>query len=99
MELNFLVYLLIGELFVYLGMHFPPLSESTISLIRRIWTCSLCSGVWVFTFLSFVMKVVMFREVFYFPVISELATGGLIAFVAHLVELGWKSKFEVIIIE
>ena len=99
MTLSFLVYLLIGELFIFLGMKFPPFSESRFKFVKSLWTCSLCAGTWVFTFLSFIMHEVMFREIFYTPFISELATGGLIAFFAHLVELGWKSKFEVLVIE
>ena len=99
MTIEFLVYLLIGEIFIFLGMKFPPFSESRFDFVKRLWTCSLCAGTWVFTFLSFALGQVLFRELFYVPVISELATGGLVAFIAHLVELGWKSKFEVIIIE
>ena len=98
MTIEFLVYLLIGELFIFLGMNFPPFSESRFSFVKRLWTCSLCAGVWTFTFLSFVMKMVLFSELFYVPGLSELATGGLVAFVAHLVEYGWKSKFETLVI-
>ena len=99
MSIEFLVYLLIGEIFVFLGMRFPPFSESKITLVKRIWTCSLCAGTWVFTFLSFALGQVLFRDLFYVVGISELATGGLMAFTLHLIELGWKSKFEVIIID
>lgn len=96
MDIKFLVFVLIGEIFIYLGMKFPPFSESRFSFVKRLWTCSECSGVWVFTFLSFVMGEVLFRDLFYIPVISELATGGLVAFACHLIEVGWKTKFEVI---
>lgn len=51
------------------------------------------------TFLSFVMGEHLFGELFYIPFISELATGGIVSFAIHLFELGWKSKFEVIVIE
>lgn len=98
MSLSFLVFLVIGQLFVYLGMKFPPLAESRFSFVKRLWTCSLCSGVWVWTFLSFVMGEVLFREIFYVPFVSELATGGLVGFLMHIFILGWKSKFEVIVI-
>ena len=52
----------------------------------------------MFTFLSFVMGECLFRELFYVPIISELATGCIVAFICHLIELGWKSKFEVLVI-
>jgi len=45
------------------------------------------------------MGEILFREVFYFPVVSELATGGLSAFLLHLIRIGWQTKFEVVIIE
>lgn len=99
MTLSYLVYLLIGILFIYLGMHFPPFSESKITFIKRLWNCDLCAGTWIMTFLSFVMGEILFGEVFYFPVVSELATGGLSAFLLHLIRLGWQTKFEVVIIE
>ena len=98
MTISFLVYLVIGKLFIYLGMHFPLLAESRFSFVRRLWTCDLCAGVWCYSFLSVVMGEILFREVWYFPFVSELATGGLIGFLVHLITLGWKSKFEVIVI-
>jgi len=98
MDIKFLVFVLIGEIFIYLGMKFPPFSESKIDFVKRLWTCSECCGVWVFTFLSFVMGECLFRELFYIPFISELATGCVVAFICHLIELGWKSKFEVLVI-
>jgi hypothetical protein len=99
MSISFLVFLVIGKLFIYLGMHFPPLAESRFSFVKRLWTCDLCAGVWVYSFLSLVMGEILFREIFYFPLVSELATGGLVGFLMHILILGWKSKFEVIIIE
>ena len=99
MTISFLVYLVIGQLFIYLGMKFPPLSESRFSFVRRLWTCSLCAGVWVFTFLSFVMGEIIFRDVFYVPVVSQIATGGLVGFLMHIFILGWSEKFGIIHIE
>lgn len=96
MDIKFLVFVLIGEIFIYLGMKFPPFSESRFSFVKRLWNCDLCCGVWVFVFLSIVMGEVLFRELFYVPVVSELATGGLVAFASHIFKLGWSTKFEVI---
>ena len=99
MSISFLVFLAIGKLFIYLGMHFPPLAESRFDFVKRLWTCDLCAGVWCYSFLSLVMGEIIFRDVFYVPGVSELATGGLVGFLVHLITLGWKSKFEVIVIE
>lgn len=95
----FLVYAVIGKVFIYLGMLFPPLADSKNRFMRSVWNCDLCAGVWVYTFLSAVMGEVLFRGIFYFPFVSELATGGITSFVIHLISLGWKSKFEVLVIE
>lgn len=99
MDTRFFLFLLIGYLFIYLGMKFPPFRESKIKFVKQLWTCTECSGVWVYTFLSYVMGVALFRDLFYVPFISELATGGIIAFFVHLIEIGWREKFMVIEIE
>jgi hypothetical protein len=98
MTVEFLLLSLIGKLFIFLGMNFPPFSESRIDFVRRVWTCDLCSGVYVYTLLSIVMRVSLFNELFYVPFVSEVITGGILAFVIHLISLGWKSKFEVVVI-
>ena len=98
MEISFLLFLLVGKLLIYLGMKFPPLSESRFGLVKRIWECDECSGVWVYTFLSFVMGEVLFREIFYFPLVSELITGGISSFLVHLVSIGWREKFLVVVV-
>lgn len=92
----FLLFLLIGKLLIYLGMKFPPLSESRFEFVKRLWECQECSGVWVYTFLSFVMGEVLFREFFYFPIASELITGGISSFIVHLISIGWREKFTVV---
>jgi hypothetical protein len=98
MEISFLLYLLVGKLLIYLGMKFPPLSESRFEFVKRLWECSECSGVWVYTFLSFVMGEVLFREIFYFPFVSELITGGISSFLVHLISIGWREKFLVVVV-
>lgn len=92
----FLLFLLIGKLLIYLGMKFPPLSESRFEFVKRLWECDECSGVWVYTLLSFVMGEVLFVEYFYFPIVSELITGGISSFIVHLISIGWREKFTVV---
>lgn len=67
--------------------------------MKQLIMCTECSGVYIYTFLSFVMGEQLFREIFYVPVISEIATGGIIAILIHLLELGWSVKFGVIELE
>lgn len=97
--LNYLLYTLIGRLFIYLSMHFPPLSESRFDYVKRLFSCDLCSGVFIFSGLSFVMGEVLFSEIFYLPIASHIITGGITSFLVHLIYLGWKSKFDILVIE
>lgn len=99
MTIEFLLYLLIGRVLIYLGMKFPPLAESKIEVIKRAWECSECCGVWVYSILSAVMGVCLFRDVFYVPFISELSTGGITAIMVHIFVRGWTEKFSVVVIE
>jgi hypothetical protein len=99
MTTDFLLYLGIGRLFIYLGMKFPPFRESKIEFIKKLFSCDECLGVWTFTVLSFLMGEVLFRDVFYVPFISELATGGITSLLVHLIVIGWREKFGVITIE
>lgn len=96
MDTGFLIFLLVGKLFIYLGMKFPPLSESRIDFIRRLFSCSECLGVWCYTILSFILGEHLFGDIFYVPFLSELATGGIVAIFVHLVDIGWREKFTIL---
>ena len=99
MTSSFLVYALIGKLIIYFGMKFPPLRDSKISFVKQLFSCDECLGGWVYMGLSFVMGEVLFRDLFYIPIVSEVGTGLLTALLMHLLTLGWKSKFEIIVVE
>ena len=98
MTVELLLLSLIGKLFIFLGMNFPPFSESRIDFVRRVWECDLCSGVYVYTFISLIMRVSLFNDIFYVPLISEAITGGIVSFVVHLISLGWREKFGIVVI-
>lgn len=99
MSPEFLLFMIIGKLLIYLGMEFPLFAESRFKFIRRMFACDLCVGVWIYTGLSFIMGVRLLGDLFYFPVASEIITGGLASFIMHIFSLGWKTKFEVVVIE
>jgi hypothetical protein len=99
MTISYLLFMGIGRLMIYLGMKFPLFSESRYEFVRRLFECDECLGVWVYTILSGVMGVVLFKDMFYVPFASELVTGGITSFIMHLLSLGWSQKFGVIIIE
>jgi hypothetical protein len=51
--------------------------------------------------LAFVFKVNILNlfSIPYIFIISEFLTGAVVSFLIHLISLGWKTKFEVIVLE
>jgi hypothetical protein len=68
----------------------------TIEYLHR---CDLCSGVWIFSILAYFMQMDLL-SVAGFPatIVGGAITGSVISFLVHLLVLGWKSKFEVIVV-
>lgn len=99
--LDALAYIAIGKVLIYLGMQVPlPDFLKKIKTIEYLHGCDLCLGVWVYGFLAFFMQMDLLSALMfhYVPFVSELVTGGTISFLVHLLTLGWKTKFEVIIV-
>lgn len=104
MEL-YIIYGLIGKLLIFLAQKAPYQNiigklfrgERVRSFLQELFSCDLCLGVWVYTLLSWIMNINMYY--FYVPVVSEFLTGASMAFIAHLMTIGWKEKFSTIIIQ
>jgi len=96
MEL-YLVYILVGRLFVYL-LQKSPYHKLIYKwrFLQELFECDLCLGVWVYTFLSFFVNVNMFS--FYVPILSELIIGSGTSLIVHLLRIGWQEKFGTIVI-
>jgi hypothetical protein len=91
--------LAIGEILIFIWMKFPL--PNKIEFFTRLHECDLCSGVWIFFFLALLMRIDFLKLLgfdFYWPVASELITGGISSFVMWLVVAGWRSKFDVVVI-
>jgi len=95
MSVNFLIYLLVGKLIIFFSMKFVGDIE-VFGFVKKLLSCDLCWGFWVYSLLSFLLGEHLFVEIFYVPLLSEVTTGGLSSLLTHLITLGWKSKFEVI---
>lgn len=94
--MNWLAYLLVGKLLIYLWQQFPlPTRLENIPSIHKLHFCDLCSGVWLYGLLSFFMGVSLLTLLgfSYTPVVSELVTGGAVSFIVHIFSIGWKDKF------
>lgn len=82
-------------------MQFPlPKFLKKIKTIEYLHSCDLCFGTWVYAFLSLFMQTELLSVLGfeYVPVLSEIVTGGVISFIVHLISIGWKAKFEVIVV-
>ena len=99
MYVRYLIFLLVGKVLIFFGMKFAEDNEIKIPFIKKLLSCGLCWGFWVYTLLSFLQGEILFWEYMYIPVISEMVTGGISSLLVHLVTLGWKTQFETIIIE
>jgi len=99
MTLTYILYLLIGRFLIFIGMRFPLFVESRYKFVRKLFSCDLCLGVWAYTFLSVASGEILFKSWFYVWGFSELITGCISAFLVHVFLIGWREKFQTIVIE
>jgi len=62
------------------------------SILTELGECDLCLGTWTYTALAWAAHVNLFSP-FYAAGISEVATGCALAFVTHLLRIGWTTRF------
>lgn len=93
---DWLVYLLIGKLFLFLGQKFPlPDFLERNRKISEWHQCSLCFGVWVYAAFSYILGVDILQVlgISYIPLVSEFTTGGIVSFIVFIFSIGWKDYF------
>jgi len=98
MDILFMIYLGVGKILLFFGNKFAEMNELD-GFIGKLLTCGLCGGFWVYTLLSFLLGEVYFRELFYVPILSQVASGAISSLLVQLISVGWKAQFETIIIE
>jgi drug/metabolite transporter (DMT)-like permease len=94
--MNWIAFILIGKLLIYLWQQFPlPVRLENSQTIYKLHSCDLCSGVWLYGLLSYFMgsSLLTLLGLSYIPVASELITGGVVSFVVHIFSIGWRDKF------
>lgn len=99
MSVSYLLYLFVGKVLIFFGMKFANDNEISNNFIKKLLSCGLCWGIWIYTLCSFLMGETLFRDYYYFPIFSEIVTGGISSLLMHLLTVGWKTQFETIIIE
>lgn len=97
------VYCAVGRVCIFLLQKFPFHKLQFIGrwfmeggFLHDLFQCDLCLGVWVYTILAGLFRFNLLHEFFYFPVISELVTGGVMSFIVHLLRVGFETQFSVI---
>lgn len=99
MSAGYLLFLVVGRIFIFLGSKFVRDNEIKTKFLNRLLSCPLCLGVWVYTIMSFVTGYYVFEDfVSYIPLFSELAAGCFSALLVYYVEMGWRSLHEVVIV-
>jgi hypothetical protein len=96
--LNWLIFAVIGKILIYLWMKFP-VGFFTHRFIE-LHECDLCSGVWIYCILAVFFGVDIIQDTFGHTIfiLGSLVTGAITSFVVHIFSIGWKTKFEVIVI-
>lgn len=98
---EWVLFAVVGRVAVYIGGKFPlPLFLERIEKIKRLHECPLCFGVWVYGFLSLFMQMDLLTGLGfqYVPFVSEVVTGSCMSLLVHLIVLGYKTQFEVIVV-
>jgi hypothetical protein len=96
---QYLLYCLVGKLLIYLGQNFAHLQDSKVKFISDLFSCDLCLGVWIMTLLSWGTSTYLFSDIFNsYSWIMGVVTGCVTSFILHLVTIGWKEKFSIIIV-
>lgn len=99
--LDGLIYLVAGKLIIFFFQSFPlPTKLEEHWFFGKLHKCDLCSGVYIFSILAFFLKIDLLGPLgfWYIPFISEIITGMSASFVMHLLTLGWKEKFNSVVI-
>lgn len=100
--LDWVIYSLVGKLLIFIVQSLPrPEKIGNHWFFGKLLSCDLCLGVWIYGFMSLVLRIDLLSAEFglpYIPLFGELATACMTSFIMHLISLGWKAKFNVIIV-
>lgn len=101
--IRIILYAGLGKLIIFLAQafpfhHFPIIGKwlGKDKFLGELFSCDLCLGVWTYWLLAILLKVNLFEEFGYMPIVFEFLTGATVSFMMHLLTIGWRDKFEVI---
>ena|SRR5574343_169561 len=98
--IKIIIYAGLGKLIIYLAQNFPFQKISVIgkfwnddTFLGKLFACDLCLGVWIYFFIALLLKINLFEEFGYMPIVFEFFTGATMSFIVHLLTIGWRDKF------
>jgi hypothetical protein len=99
---TWLIYLAAGKLLTWLlqinGLMRPVWGSHP--LLRELRECDLCLGFWVYLLLAVFLPRTRLSNLIGFPVwVWVIVLAALSSFIAHLLRIGWQTKFGVTVIE
>ena len=97
-DIQLVLLMLIGKVCIYTIQKFPLVQKIKMPFLNQLFLCNFCLGVWVYFFLAAVFHVALFKSVFYFPIVSELATGAIISLVVYLFSIGFQEVFGTLVV-
>ena len=99
--LKWLAFLLIGKLIIHTWMlfHFPRWMKR-YEWLNKLHECDHCSGIYVYSILSFFTELDLLDVAGfgYIPIVGALVTGIIISWLVHIFILGWKAKYEIVVV-
>lgn len=99
--LIWLFYLVVGKIIIHIWLQFHlPRFLKKSEWIGKLHECDLCSGVWVYSILSFFMGVGLLGATGFgeMPLLDSAVTGIVVSWLVHIFTLGWRAKYEVTVI-
>lgn len=97
---NWLIFILLGRLVIHIWMtfHLPKWLEN--EWMNGLHSCDLCSGVWIYSVLSFFLQVDLLdvSGFGHIPLVGAIITGIVTAWFMHIFILGWKAKYSIVVI-
>lgn len=94
----FVVYVAVGKLLIYIGQKFLA-DNFRNKFLHKLFECDLCLGVWVYVILALCFKMMILQDILpYVPFVTEVITGIVTSFLMHLLSIGYREKFSVIIV-
>lgn len=95
---TFTAFLGIGKLIIYIVQKFVA-DNTKIGFVNKLASCDLCAGVWIYSILAYFLKIQILSDLLpYIPFLSEIIAGCVSSFIMHLLSIGWREKFNVVVI-